>query len=275
MAKTIKIYSENDVFQNIEKLRRSREKRNRLNEFFFEGVRNINNALKYKWTINSFIYSPEKKLSGWAKDILKSGTAKVHYELPLNLLKKLSNKEETSELLAVAQVPNDNVQRIPTPNDFLLVVFDRPASPGNLGTLIRSSDALGVHGLVITGHAVDVYDAETISATTGSLFALPIVRLDSHKELADFISVIKKKLPDLQIVGTDEKGAEQINDHDFNKPTILLVGNETWGLSAAYKELCDFMVKIPMAGSASSLNVSCASSIALYEISRQRSFCFR
>ncbi len=267
-----KIYSENDVYQTIEALSHNREKRNKLNGFLFEGVRNINNAIKYGWKINSFIYSKDKKLSDWARDILKNSKAKNHYELPFNLLKKLSFKEETSELLSIAEMPVDDFKRIKTKTNLMVIVFDRPVSPGNLGTLIRSADAFGVDGLVVTGHAVDVYEPETIRAATGSLFSLPVVRKPSHKELIPWLTELKNKFDDLQIIGTDEKGSVRLDEHNFVKPTILLVGNETWGLSSSYKELCDAMIKIPMKGSASSLNVSCASSIVLYEIYRQRGF---
>lgn len=270
MPKIIKIHTENDKFQNIETLRRNRDKRNKLGQFFVEGVRNINHALKYDWQINSFIYATDKELSNWAKDIIKKSKAEIHYELPFKLLSKLSGKEETSELLATVNIPKDDLIRIPVSDNPLIVVFDRPSSPGNLGTIIRSCDALGVDGLVITGHAVDVYDPETISATTGSLFSVPVVRLPSQKELMPWVKSLKKQYPQLELVGTDEKGKATIDKHNFTKPTLLLVGNETWGLSQAYQELCDTMVNIPMSGSASSLNVSCASSIVLYEIARQR-----
>jgi 23S rRNA (uridine2479-2'-O)-methyltransferase len=270
MPKIVKIYSENDIFQNLETLKRNRDKRNKLKEFLFEGVRNINNALEYGWQINSFIYSPERKLSSWATEILKLSSAKFHIELPLKLLEKLSGKEETSELLATAQIPKDDLARIPTNGIFTVIVFDRPASPGNLGALIRSCDALGADGLIVTGHAVDVYDPETISATTGSIFSVPVVRLPSHKELLPWIKQLQKKSRPVQLVATDEKGAVDVHSHDFTKPTILLMGNETWGLSAAYREMSDVLVKIPIKGSASSLNVSNAGSIVLYEISRQR-----
>src|SRR5262249_42973335 len=148
-----------------------------------EGVRSINQAIEYNWTINAFLYSNEQRLSGWAQDILAHSRAPAHFELPLALLEKLSNKTDTSELIALVAMPEDRLSRIPIQENLLVVVFDRPASPGNLGTLIRSCDALNAHGLVITGHAADLYDPETISAATGSLFALPAVRLPSHHEL--------------------------------------------------------------------------------------------
>lgn len=267
--KILKISKENAEFQILNALKNNREKRNKEG-FLFEGVRNINNAIKYGWKIKSFLYSSEKGLSGWATDILKSSNAEVHYDFSFSLLKKLSNKEETSELLALAEMKEDNLNNIPLKEKLLVLVFDRPSSPGNLGTIIRSCDALGVDGLIITGHAVDLYDQETISATTGSLFSLPIVRLSSQKELMLWIEEVKKKYPDMQIVGTDEKGNKTIYKYDFNKPIILLSGNEKLGLSAGYRETVDEMVKIPIEGSASSLNVAVATSIIIAEINRQR-----
>lgn len=287
LTQIIKIYSENNAFQYIETLRRNREKRHRNKEFFVEGVRSINLALKFGWQINAFIYSTERKLSNWAQEILKNSQAKIHYELPLNLLQKISDKEDTSELLALVQIPEDLLEKIlpkksqgnkenskKNLDNFLIVIFDRPSSPGNLGTIIRSCDALNAYGLIITGHSVDLYDPETIRASTGSLFSLPITRLPSQNELIPWLEKLKTDFPNFQIVGTDEKATISIYEHDFKKPTILLVGNETNGLSHAYQELCNTMVKIPISetGAASSLNVACATTTILYEINRQRNY---
>lgn len=266
----LKITKENAKFQIIHSLKSNREKRNKEG-FIFEGVRNINNAIKYGWKFTAFLYSTEKGLSAWAKDILNNSKAETHYDLSTELLSKLSNKDEASELLAIAEIPADDFNRIPVKDDLLVVIFDRPSSPGNLGTIIRTCDALGVHGLVISGHATDVYDPETISATTGSLFSLPIVRVQSQAGLMSWIGEVRKKLPNLQIVGTDEGGMHNIYEYNFNKPTIILAGNEKTGLSVSYRELADEMVKIPMQeGSASSLNVAVATSIVIAEVNRQR-----
>ena len=266
----VKVFSENNDFQYVETLRRNRVKRQHSREFFVEGVRAINLAIKHHWQIRAFLYSRERKLSDWAVDILRRSQAQVHYELPLSLLEKLSDKEETSELLAVVTMPEDDLRRIPVHKELLVVIFDRPASPGNLGSILRSCDALHVDGLIVTGHSVDVYDPETIRASTGSFFALPIVRLASSKELLPWFDVVRERIGPFQIVGSDERAEDTIDAHDFTKPTMLVVGNETWGMSASYKELCDAIVKIPIYGSASSLNVASATSIVLYEVDRQR-----
>ncbi len=271
--KIVKIYSENNDFQYAETLRRNREKRQKNKEFFVEGVRPINQALTYDWHIRAFLYSREKTLSDWAKNILQHSTATTHFELPFSLLRKLSNKSETSELLALVSMPEDDLSRIPITPNMVVVIFDRPASHGNLGTIIRSCDALGVDGLIITGHSVDLYDPETISATTGSFFALPMVRLPSHKELLPWFDVLREKIGRFSIVGSSEKAEIDLSAYDFTQPTLLIVGNETWGMSAGYSQLCDATVKIPMYGSASSLNVASATSILLYEIDRQRRCC--
>lgn len=251
-------------------LRRNRQKRQHFRELFVEGVRPINLALAHGWTINAFLYAPESGLSDWATGILRQSPAATHFELPPGLMRKLSEKTDTSELIALVAMPEDDLARIPVRHDLLVVVADRPQNPGNLGTLIRSCDALGVDGVVISGHAVDLYDQETIRASTGSLFAIPVVRLPSPGTLLSWIDGAAATVGTVQIVGSDEKAATRVWDHDFTAPTVLLVGNETWGLSAGYRDLCTAMVRIPIGGAASSLNVANAASIVLYEIARQR-----
>lgn len=268
--KVTKIGKENAQFQVLHALKTNREKRNKEG-FLLEGVRNINNALASGVAIRAFLYSSEKGLSRWARDILDASKAESHFDFSPELLAKLSDKEETSELLALVAIPEKDFEDLRPHERMLIVVFDRPASPGNLGTLIRSCDALGADGLIITGHAVDVYDPETIRATTGSLFSIPILRLPSQKELEPWIQDMRARYPDLQILGTDESGETSIYESDLTKPTILLVGNEKLGLSAGYKALAETMVNIPMEGSASSLNVAVATSIILAETKRQRS----
>lgn len=271
MAKLIPIYSENNDFQKFEVLKRNRNKRHKYQEFFVEGVRNINGAIRQRWTIEAFLYAKDKKLSQWGTNILASSTAKFHYELHGDLMDKLSDKEETSELIAVVSMPPDDPSRIRPNGPLLAVVFDRPSNRGNLGTILRSCDALGAHGLILTGHAVDLYDPETIRATMGSFFHVPSIRMDSPQQVEAWVNRMRQEHPGLQVVGTSAHGSVNVQQADLTRPTVLLIGNETEGLSFKYKEMCDVLVQIPMTGSASSLNVASAASILLYEVSRQRS----
>ena len=266
MALKIKIHSEDNEFQHAEVLKRNRVKRSKNKKFFVEGVNSINLAIKNNWKIDTFLFSGEKNLSDWAKDILEKSTAKKHIEMPLTLLNKLSDKEESSELIALVEMKDDNLDRINIKKDLFILVIDRASSPGNLGTIIRSCSSFGVDAIIMTGHSVDLYDSKTIRASVGSIFSLPIIRLDSHNNIIPWIEKVKSEVEKFKVIGTSAKSKEDVHDVDFETPLMLLVGNETYGLSDNYKEMCDKIVKIPITGPISSLNVACATSIFLYAV---------
>jgi len=271
MPKLITIYSENNDFQHLEVLKNNRTKRTQFGEFFVEGVKPIELLIKNKWQILSFAYCNEN-LSDWAKNILLYSNAEKHIELPLSLMQKLSDKEESSEILAIVKMPKDDLTRIHATKELLIVVFDRASNPGNLGTIIRTCDSIGVDGLIVTGHSADIYDSKTIRSSLGTIFSLPVVRLQSDKEVLEYIKDLEKKIGKIQIVGSTAKTQKEIYTQDFKHPTVLLVGNETFGLSSNYKTMSTALAKIPMKGSASSLNVANATAIILYEIYRQRNY---
>jgi TrmH family RNA methyltransferase len=99
---------------------------------------------------------------------------------------------------------------------------------------------------------------------------VPVIRLDSHREVLDWVAGLRAGGLPVEIVGTDEHGAEDVADHDLTGPRVLVVGNETHGLSAGWREATDAMVRIPITGAASSLNAATAASVVLYEATRQR-----
>jgi tRNA G18 (ribose-2'-O)-methylase SpoU len=245
-------------------LRSNRRQRRRQGRFLVEGVRPIDHALAHGWAVESAWYRGGHRLSGWAESVLDQVVDR--YELAPELMAELSGKEETSELVLVLEIPPDDLGRIRPHEDPLVVAFDRPVSPGNLGSVIRSADALGADGVIVTGHAADVYDPQTVRASMGSLFAVPVVRVGRPGEAAGWA----KRLG-LQVVGSSTGAATRVWERDLTAPTLLAVGNETRGLSAAWQELCDELVAVPMAGSADSLNAAAAASVLLYEAARQRS----
>ena len=266
-----KIFTENNDFQHIEVLKRNREKRNKYNEFFVEGVKSINYAIQYNWNIKTYVYSREKPLSQWAVNVLSSSKAELHLELHLKLMEKLSDKEEEySEILAVIGMPENDLSRIEIKDDMLVVVFDRPSSHGNLGTLIRSCEALKVDGLIVTGHAIDLYDTKTIRSSMGTFFSVPTIRLQSHNDLIPWFNDIKSNMNNFKVIGSTSKANKFVMDTNLINPMALLIGNETYGLSNNYKAICDTLIKIPMGGDITSFNAACAASIILYEITRQR-----
>lgn len=269
---TIKIYSKNAAFQKFEVLKSNRKKRWRYHEFFVEGVRNINEAIQNNWHIVSFLYNGEKSLSSWAKQTITTVETEVNYELYQGLMAELSSKEDTSELLAIVKMRDDYLENLTFSSNPLIVLFDRPSNRGNLGTIIRSCDSFGVDALIITGHGVDLYDKDVIAASMGSFFKLPVVRAFDNDILFAFIQDLKQKYNKLQLVGTTAHKEKFITEVDFTNPTLLLLGNETDGLSRGLKEYSDILATIPMSenSSASSFNVGCAATVFLYEAIRQR-----
>ena len=265
MPRTLQVSTANAAFQRIEVLRRNRTKRHRYGEFVVEGVRAINGALAASWTIKAFAYPRSRQLSRWASSILEASVAESHFEMDQALFETLSEKEEPSELLAVVETRPDAVDRLPVRSGMIVAVVDRPASPGNLGTLIRSCDAFGATGVIVTGHGVDLYDPATIRASVGSFFAVPCIALPSHREVAAWVSDVRRSHPELRIVRTDEGGTPPLREYEWPSEAVIVVGNEASGLSHAYRELCDDVVSIPMTGTTSSLNAAVATSIVLYE----------
>ena len=270
MPKLKRIYLEDNDYQHLEVLKRNREKRSKYKEFFIEGVRSIDRALQYGWEIVAFVYSSQRKMSGWAQGILGRSQAAVHYDLPQHLMEKLSEKEESSELMAIAAIPQNRLSAIKTHGELLVIVMDRPSNYGNLGTIIRSCDSFGADAVIVSGHSVDLYDPQTIRASMGSFFSLPVVKVESHQELLSWFAKIRERHEGFQVVGTSAKGEMILTDRDLTRPTAILLGNEAAGLGGNLKNICDCLLGIPIRGSATSLNVACAASIFLYEMDRQR-----
>ncbi|MEN3609528.1 RNA methyltransferase [Plantactinospora sp. ZYX-F-223] len=266
----MRVTTRNASFQQWSALLTNRTKRQRAGEFLVQGVRPISLAVRQGWPVHALLHLDGVPLSRWARDLLDQTTGSRVAVAP-DLLRELGGKDEDQpELIAVVGLPADRLDRIPTGPDALVVVFDRPTAPGNIGTLVRSADAFGAAGLVVVGHAADPYDPRAVRASTGSLFAIPVVRTGSHRDVLDWVTALRGRGLPVQVLGTDEAGEVEIAEHDLTGPTVLLVGNETSGLSAAWRQSCDRMLRIPIAGSASSLNAATAGTVALYEAARQR-----
>ncbi|MFD5315644.1 TrmH family RNA methyltransferase [Streptomyces sp. NPDC127098] len=263
----LRITTRNARFQQWQAQLANRSKRQRAREFLVQGVRPISQAVAHGWPIRALLFDADRQLSRWAKELLAEARAEK-VAMSAELLAELGEKDEGApELVAVAELPADELSRIPVGPDFLGVLFDRPTSPGNIGTIVRSADSFGAHGLVVTGHAADVYDPKSVRASTGSLFALPVVRSPGHREVSAWLAGVGTPVT---VVGLDEDGEADVADFDLTGPVLLAVGNETVGLSAGWRERCDAVLRIPMTGSASSLNAASAATVVLYEAARQR-----
>lgn len=146
----------------------------------------------------------------------------------------------------------------------LICLLDEINDPHNLGAIIRSAEVLGVNGMFITKHHSCPVTGTVEKTSAGAIEHIPIARVDN---LGNIIDKLKKE--NFWVVGADVKG-EACYNVNLSGPVALVIGSEDKGLRNLVKEKCDFLVQIPMAGKVSSLNASCAASILMYEIYRQR-----
>ena len=269
--KIIRLSNRDNAFQRFDVLKRNRNKRYKYNEFLVEGVRSLNEAVKNGWRIKSFLYQKDS-LSGWASEMIRTVETEVNYCLTEELMGELSGKEDTSELMAVIEMRQDRLDGGQLAQNPFIVLFDRPSNKGNLGTMIRSCDALGADMLIVTGHGVDLYDPDVVVSAMGSFFNMPVVRVGDNTVLFDYINELKRKYPGFTVLGTTAHKEEPIYAVNLTGPVMVMMGNETLGLNRAFKEACDRLCTIPMSEKsyATSFNVSCAASILLYEVTRQR-----
>ena len=144
-----------------------------------------------------------------------------------------------------------------TPNGVWVALEDM-RDPGNLGTIIRTADAVAASGVILIGQSCDPYSGDCVRATTGSIFGVPLVRMETE----GFIALCKTWRGD--VVGTHLKGNEDFR-RTYKSPTLLVMGSERRGLSEGLAAACNSLVRIPMPGGAESLNVATATALMLYE----------
>ncbi|OGB87825.1 hypothetical protein A3H38_03780 [candidate division WOR-1 bacterium RIFCSPLOWO2_02_FULL_46_20] len=149
----------------------------------------------------------------------------------------------------------------------LIVFCAGVQDPGNLGTIIRTADAVGASGIILSKGTVDLYNSKVIRSSMGSIFHLPIVPVD---DIAETVKALKSK--HIKIVAADINGEKDYFLVEYKEPTAILVGNEGAGLAAEVVKLADEVVKIPMPGKAESLNVGISTAVVLYEALRQREY---
>jgi len=258
------ISAENAEYQIIKSIKLNRTKRNKLHEIFIEGIECIKQAINAHIEITRIIVKNKASLSEWGKDVIKQNSNAKIIEMSETLYNELTDKTNPSEMLITAKIKQNEISDINSKNPFI-IVFDRPSDYGNLGSIIRSANAFKADGIFIIGHGIDIYESKVIRASLGSIFFTKIAAVESMEVLSDYIKIQKEK-NNMEVVGTDSNGTESLKDCKINKPIMLIIGNEAKGMSVGLKAICDKIIKIPMEGNVNSLNVSCASSILMWEI---------
>lgn len=187
------------------------------------------------------------------------------YKISRKQFAGISEVETPQGILAVVKEQRFELRDILMDKNPLIVFCVEVQDPGNLGTIIRTADAVRASGMILSRGTVDLYNAKVIRSTMGSLFHLPIVHVDDVEKTIEDLKNRKIKM-----VAADIRAEKDYWTSDFKRPVAILVGNEAAGLNDEILKISDEIVKVPMPGKAESLNVAMCTSIILYEALRQR-----
>lgn len=243
-----------------------RKYRRETGRFVAEGLKLVTDAVEVDWPIDILVYAEKVASQPQVAQVAAKVKARGGLILQVSepVLAKITHRENPQMVVGVFRQKLIRLSDIEPGGTTVWVALEGIKDPGNLGTVIRTVDSVGASGVILVGDTVDPFSIETVRATMGSIFAVPIARAT----VAEFLAW-KAGFPG-PVVGTHLAGAVDYRTLNYPEPMILLMGNEQSGLPQPVAEACDCLVKIPMAGKADSLNLAVSTGIMLYEIRRER-----
>ena len=248
----------------VKLLRSLRDKKARRAEglFLAEGLRILTEARDSGLLPEIVAFSPEGAKHPLAAEIIASAEAAGGdaIETTPDILAKMSGKDNPQMLIGAYRQPDSSLERIDRKRAPLWIVAQALRDPGNIGTILRTGDAVGAGGLILIDDCADPFSVEAVRASMGALFTQEI----ATTRWADFVAWLRSD--DGQLIGTSLKAMNDYLEADYRRPCFLLIGNEQQGLPAEYEAECDLLVKIPMAGRADSLNAAMAAAVMAFAI---------
>jgi RNA methyltransferase, TrmH family len=248
---------------------RQRKQREATGLFLVEGIQPVGEAVQAAASsetgtnIESIFYSPELLTSDFAAQLVEDQSQQgVHcYNVPGEIFRSLAEKENPQGLLAVVSKVETRLRDLSPANFSWGVALEAPQDPGNIGTILRTLDGVGADGLILIDSSADPYHANSVRASMGALFWLPVARtsLDEFKGWATQNGY--------NVYGTSARGRTDYRSLPAYKlPLVLLLGSEREGLSRGALQVCSELIRLPMHGRTTSLNLAVAAGIILYEV---------
>jgi RNA methyltransferase, TrmH family len=248
----------------VKRLRSLRDKKSRREEgmFLAEGLRILTEARDSGRLPEIVAFSPEGAKHPLAAEIIAATEAAGGdaIETTPDILSKMSGKDNPQMLLGVYQQPSTSLDRIDRSKEQLWIVAQALRDPGNIGTILRTGDAVGAGGLILIDDCADPFSVEAVRASMGAIFTQDV----ATARWPDFVAWLRSGIG--QLVGTSLKATQDYLEAKYGQPCFLLIGNEQQGLPADYEAECDLLVKIPMAGRADSLNAAIAAAVMAFAI---------
>ena len=252
-----------------------KKNRERENLFLAEGEKLVHDALEAGWQVNTLLLNKAdfegdsgqdkaSRLQDLATRVRARGGDVL--TVPAKLLTAITRRDNAQSVMAAIEPRLAKADLVQATEGAVWLALDRVRDPGNLGTIIRTADALGANGIVLIADTTDPFSMETVRATMGSLFHLPLIRLSE----AAFVDLTQSfRGAGGQVVGTHLAGSVDHRTVDYAAaPQMIVMGNEQQGLTPALTAACSALVRIAMSGRADSLNLAVATGIVLFEARR-------
>jgi len=254
----------------IKYFRSLKKKKHRKDEgkFIIEGPHLVEEALK-EGLLDKAIYSRNFASTLEAKELLKRISDKniVCVEESAQNISSISSVETPQGIIASAKPNSSDLGSLFEKSDPLIVIAYEIQDPGNLGTIIRTCDAAGCSGLILSKGTVDPYNDKVIRASSGSIFRLNIIKAD---DIIELISSLKRR--GIKVLSAASNAEQSIFNADLSGPTALIIGNEGKGVPGEIEKLSSGTLSIPMEGGTESLNAAVSAAVILYEALRQRRY---
>ena len=257
--------SSNPLIKQVKSLK-YRKNREEADLFFIEGLRLVGEALKEKADIVKVLVSEQFAKDNDEKDILLQVEAGSYeaFVLPDRLFKEICDTEAPQGILAIVKMKPFCLDDILS-GDNHIIMLDSLQDPGNMGTIIRTADAAGFSGVIVTKGCVDLYNPKVLRATMGSIFHMPLCFVE---DALDALKLLKSR--NIKVYAAHLSGSHNYFELDLKGNIVIIIGNEANGISEEIAASADRLVRIPMFGKAESLNASVAAGLLMYEVLRQR-----
>lgn len=230
--------------------------------FLVEGIHHVGEAIEAGWEVESILYSPDLLTSSFATDLV-SRHASRSQPVSAEVMESLAGKENPQGIIAIVRQKDLQFSEIQQLTASVALVS--PQDPGNVGTILRTLDAIGGDALFLLdsqngmGGSVELYHPTVVRASMGTIFWKPVIQASFE----DFIQWVRKG--GYQLIGTSAHGDVDYQTLIPKTPWVLVLGNEQKGLSLEQMKACDVIVSMPMKGRVSSLNLAVAAGVLLYQ----------
>ena len=252
--------SQNNIIKNIAALSQRKE-REKQGLFLAEGLRFVNEIPPH-WEIYMYVLSESFAEKNNNVNLRKDVKTVIVND---KLFNSISDTQTPQGIIAICYQKTYNISELLKGENPFLLLTEQVQDPGNLGTIIRTADAAGVNGIILSKGTVDLYNPKVLRATMGSIFHVPIIQ---NADIFDTLSILKENK--ILTLSAHLKGDKTPYSLNLKQPTAIIIGNEGNGISDEVSQKTSYLVKLPMLGKAESLNASIAAGILLYEVVRQR-----